>query len=107
MSWFNSRDLVSSSGPVPLRESLVDDAETRLRAPPYPLLTTIRCEENEGVLRLTGTLPSYHLLQLALAAVSGIDGLNGIDNRVVVIPSGPRRDAIDPVAGSTPRFVQE
>jgi hypothetical protein len=85
----------------------VDDAEARLRDTPHPLLTTIRCEEKDGVLRLSGTLPSYHLLQLALAAVTGIDGLAGIDNRMLVAPSGPRFDAGSMAPASGPRKARE
>jgi osmotically-inducible protein OsmY len=55
-----------------------------LRTSPYPAIRKLECEFERGVLTLRGELPSYYQLQLAQEAVSRVDGVEQIVNRIQV-----------------------
>ena len=66
-------------------------AESCLRRKGYLALRAVACECRGGVLTLRGRLPSYHLKQLAQAAVAGTAGVLRIVNAIEVCPA-PRRN---------------
>jgi osmotically-inducible protein OsmY len=72
----------------PADAAILERAESELRRNAYVALKNIGCEYHEGVLTLSGCLPTYYLKQLAQEAVARIDGVGRIDNRIeVVAPS--------------------
>ena len=44
----------------------------------------VQCRYRRGVLQLRGTLPNYHLKQLAQETLRRLDGVQQIDNRIIV-----------------------
>jgi hypothetical protein len=65
-------------------------AEGRLRDNPYLALRNVSCECRCGVLVLRGCLPSYHLKQVAQEAVARLDGVQAVDNQIVVVRPASR-----------------
>lgn len=64
-------------------------AHDRLRRSGYSILNRIHCEYHDGVLRLSGSLPSHYLKQVALAMIDGVEGIGEIVNEIeVLIPPG-------------------
>ncbi len=65
-----------------------DDAASlvaaRLRRSPYPLLRDVKCESRDGITVLSGTVPSFHLKQLAQALALHTPGVREIENRLHV-----------------------
>jgi len=59
----------------------------RLRRSGYPFLRAIRCEVHDGVTVLSGTVPTFHLKQLAQALASHTPGVRQIENRLHVTNS--------------------
>jgi CheY-like chemotaxis protein len=80
----------SARGPsepsVPPAPSVTEAAERLLRRNSYLALKNVVCEFHDGVLTLRGCLPSYHLKQVALAAVSQLEGVQRIENQIEVVP---------------------
>ena len=64
--------------------AIVEDVENRLRKNAYLVLRNISCEFHEGVLILRGCLPTYYLKQIAQSVVSGVAGVERIDNQIEV-----------------------
>lgn len=50
----------------------------------YPSLEAVDCEVAAGCIVLSGSLPSYHLKQMAQVAALRVAGGGHVDNRVVV-----------------------
>jgi hypothetical protein len=65
-------------------------AEGRLRGNPYLALRDISCDCRGGVLVLRGCLPSYYLKQVAQEAVARLDGVQAVDNQIVVVTPASR-----------------
>jgi osmotically-inducible protein OsmY len=61
--------------------------EDRMRWSGYPFLWKVRCELREGVLLLTGTVPTLRLKQIAQEIASHTAGVRLIENRVQVTSS--------------------
>lgn len=61
-----------------------EEAEAIFRASPYHQLRRLRCEFRDGVLVLRGSVPSYHLKQLAQTIVQGLESVAKVDNQVEV-----------------------
>ena len=59
-------------------------AQQRLRDCPYIALRRVSCRFREGVLMLTGEVPTYHMKQMAQTLVRGVEAVEVIDNRLVV-----------------------
>lgn len=62
-------------------------AQDRLRRSGYSALNRVRCEYHNGVLRLSGSLPSHYLKQVALAMIAGVEGVGEIVNEIEVLSS--------------------
>jgi osmotically-inducible protein OsmY len=56
----------------------------RLRASGYLALLRLECEVVEGVVTLSGSVPSFYLKQIALAVSLKVGGVHGLRHRVEV-----------------------
>jgi osmotically-inducible protein OsmY len=66
-------------------EAIEETARVRLRHSSYRAIRNITCRlDDDGVLHLRGSVPTYHYKQLAQTAVVGIDGLQQIANEIEV-----------------------
>jgi osmotically-inducible protein OsmY len=74
----------SPAGTKPLAD-VAERAERELRRNAYVALKNIACEHRDGVLTLTGCLPTYYLKQVAQEAVTRVDGVERVDNRIDVV----------------------
>ena len=64
-------------------------AESRLARCGYPALKAVDCKWRNGVLVLSGRVPSYYLKQLAQEKVRGVRGVEEIVNRTEVATAEP------------------
>jgi osmotically-inducible protein OsmY len=68
-----------------------DSVESRIRSQlhdnPYHALRFISWDYREGILTLHGRLPTYHLKQMAQAAVAGVAGVDEVRNQIEVAPT--------------------
>jgi osmotically-inducible protein OsmY len=77
--------------PRPIRPAeITERAESELRRNAYFALKNIACEYQNGVLILTGCLPTYYLKQVAQEAIARIDGVERVDNRIEVVSPSRR-----------------
>ena len=60
------------------------EAEQRLQASSYAALRGVSCEFHEGMLVLRGTVPSFHLKQVAQEIVLKIEGVGALVNALEV-----------------------
>lgn len=65
-------------------DELPERVALALSALGYPSLAAVRCDVAAGRVVLSGTLPSYHLKQMAQVAALGVAGRGRVDNRVIV-----------------------
>lgn len=85
-------DLQSSSLELPqVSRSFHQDGEEiclrlcqALRKTGYPVLRNIEIHVCEGLLILKGQVPTYHMKQVAQSVAKTIDGVEGIENQVIV-----------------------
>ncbi|MCA9102980.1 MAG: BON domain-containing protein [Pirellulales bacterium] len=78
-----------TSTDISLQRAIVERAAQALRQSTYAPLAALSCDFNNGVLTVTGQVPSFHLKQIVQVALRNIDGVGEIDNRVdVVDPRG-------------------
>ncbi len=68
-----------------LFQEIADIAQATLRQSPEAGLHEVSCEFSGGILTLRGRVPSYHLKQLAEAAVAEVPGVIEVHNRVEVV----------------------
>jgi osmotically-inducible protein OsmY len=59
-------------------------AEARLRSKGFPALWNICCEYHNGTLTLRGCVPTYHVKQVALAAVARLEGVEHLADGIEV-----------------------
>lgn len=76
--------VISSVHPIPPTDA-TRLARGRLERSGYSILSRVRCECHDGVLRLSGSLPSHYLKQVALARVAGVEGVRTIVNEIEVL----------------------
>lgn len=69
---------VATCDPIPL-------ARARLERTGYTVLCRVRCEFQDGLLRLSGHLPSQYLRQVAQAAVAEVEGIVTVVNEIEVV----------------------
>ncbi len=69
---------------------VAERAESELRRNGYVALKNIACEYREGVLTLTGCLPTYYLKQMAQEAVARLDHVDRVENRIEVVSPSRR-----------------
>jgi hypothetical protein len=68
-----------------LFQEIADTAQAALRRSSYMELRDISCDFCGGVLILRGSVPSYHLKQLAQASVADVPGVVEVDNCIEVV----------------------
>jgi osmotically-inducible protein OsmY len=61
-------------------------AEARLGHSAYLELHRIRCTARDRLLRLQGHVSSYYLRQIAQTIVQGVEGVDGVENQLQVVP---------------------
>ncbi len=71
-------------------QDVAERAESELRRNAYVALKNIACEYHEGVLVLSGCLPTYYLKQVAQETVAHLDGVERIENRIEVVSTSQR-----------------
>jgi osmotically-inducible protein OsmY len=54
----------------------------------YPVVRRVECRYYDGVLTLTGNVPTFHMKQVAQTAVRDMNQVDRIDNRLEVPPAG-------------------
>ena len=57
----------------------------RLRESPYIAVRRLSCEYADGVLTLRGNVASFFHKQIAQQSVAGLDGVDQINNQIVVM----------------------
>lgn len=62
------------------------DAQRRIESAHHRSLRMVRCEHRDGVLVLTGEVPSFHHKQIAQECVRAIPGVQMIKNMLQVVP---------------------
>ncbi len=72
-----------------LFQEIADIAQATLRQSLHFELHEVSCEFSGGILTLRGRLPSYHLKQIAQAAVAQVPGVIEVDDRVELVTSRP------------------
>jgi len=95
-------DRPDTAGRTALRSEVADRAEARLRGNPYLALRNVTCEYQDGVLTLRGCLPSYHLKQVAQAAVAEVEGVARVENRIEVLAPQGRNSMTGPTPTPSP-----
>jgi osmotically-inducible protein OsmY len=74
----------TSPGPLFSPSQLVDAAAASLHQSGYAALAFVACHVQGDAIVLDGSVPTYHLKQLAQAIVRRVDGVRRIDNRLEV-----------------------
>ena len=70
--------------PVEHDAFLLSAVKDVLEATGYRSVGRVRCEVSNGVVQLSGDLPSYFLKQVAQETVRQVKGIRGIENFTVV-----------------------
>jgi hypothetical protein len=73
-------------------DGLKELAEGCPRRNPYLALKNVTCDCRDGVLVLRGCLPSYYLKQVAQELVARLEGVEGLENEIQVVPPAFRAD---------------
>lgn len=76
--------------PLPAGHRIRIEAEKRLARSSYSALRDVRCESDQGELRLRGRPASHFVKQVAQAIVAGIDGVHRVVNLIEVVSAEPR-----------------
>jgi hypothetical protein len=64
-------------------------AVNRLSSNSYRLRSSVTCEYERGVLTINGELPSFYLKQMVQSLLRNLDGVERLENRIVVVnPTG-------------------
>ncbi len=67
-----------------VHEDPAEIVATRLRRSGYPFLWGLSCRFNQGILSISGTLPTYHLKQVAQELAMHTPGVTEVQNQVGV-----------------------
>lgn len=73
-----------------VQQPVLEGAERSLRCNAYLALKNVSCEYHDGTLTLRGCLPTYYLKQMAQTAVSRIEGIGRIVNKIEVVSASLR-----------------
>jgi hypothetical protein len=60
------------------------EAERRLQQSLYPEMRCVLCSFRHGILTLYGVVPTFHVRQIAQELVQGLEGIEIIDDQLVV-----------------------
>jgi len=61
-----------------------EEADKRLQQSLYPELRRVLCNYRHGIMTLYGVVSSFHVRQIAQELVQGLEGIEIIDNQLVV-----------------------
>jgi hypothetical protein len=61
-----------------------EEAEKRMQQSLYPELRRVLCNYRHGILTLYGVVSSFHVRQIAQELVQDLEGIEIIDNQLVV-----------------------
>ena len=74
-----------SMGPISDRDGYLRDAAvSMLKSSGYSPVAKLACRVDQGVIELAGVVPTFHMKQVAQAAVQRLEAIRGIRNRVQV-----------------------
>ena len=77
------------------RQRILHAAESKLDDSSHLFRRTITCRYAHGVLRLDGKVPSFYLKQMAQSLMQDIDGVEQVDNALIVAnPYGVSGDSV-------------
>jgi osmotically-inducible protein OsmY len=80
-------------------DALAFEVELALRATGYPALRNLRVGVLDGVVSLSGSVPSYHMIHIATAAATCVAGVREVRIELDVASRAPRlvegRHAVD------------
>lgn len=65
-------------------DDIAEGAQIQLEHSAYRTIRRVSCSFHDGVLTLTGHVPTFHHKQLAQTAVAGLAGVNQVDNQIEV-----------------------
>lgn len=66
------------------RQRVLHAAEMKLDDSSHLFRRTITCHYQDGVLRLDGKVPTFYLKQMAQSLLQDIDGVEKVDNALIV-----------------------
>ena len=75
------------------------EADIRLQQSLYSELRRVLCNYRRGILTLYGVVSSFHVRQIAQELVQGLEGIEVIDNQLVVAGK-----TASPISGTGPRY---
>jgi osmotically-inducible protein OsmY len=75
-------------------EGVAQRVRSQLQDNPYHALRFISWDYRDGVLTLSGRLPTYHLKQMAQAAVASVEGVERVQNRIEVVSAPSEAAAV-------------
>jgi hypothetical protein len=78
-----ARALTADPSPVP-DDPLLRAALQALQGSGYLVLRSVRCDVEDGVIVLSGTVPSFYLKQVAQAVLLRLGGIRAVRNAVEV-----------------------
>ena len=64
---------------------ILHEAEEKLNASSHLFARTVQCDYSGGVLKLLGKVPSFYLKQTAQSLIQGIEGVERVDNALIVV----------------------
>lgn len=70
-------------------ERIIHQAEEKLQGSSHRFRNTVHCRFDKGTLTVAGRVPSFYLKQTAQALLADIDGVERVENEVLVVnPTG-------------------
>lgn len=68
-----------------MQRSIIHEAEDKLSASSHLLRNNVECEYHEGTLVISGRVPSFYLKQTAQSLIQGIEGVERVENDILVV----------------------
>lgn len=81
-----------------MKPTVVQEAQTKLNASSHRFTRSVECDYADGILKIRGKVPSFYLKQTAQSLIQGIDGVDRVDNEIVVV--SPYGVSSDPMAAA-------
>lgn len=83
-NWNSVMQVTLPNFPELLGSSVVDEVSLQFNCSGHLRLRTLRVEEDEGSVILTGQLPTYYLKQVAQSLAISVPGVEAVRNEVTV-----------------------
>ncbi|MEM8864869.1 MAG: BON domain-containing protein [Planctomycetota bacterium] len=68
-----------------MKSSIVHEAQHKLKSSSHHFARTVQCDYADGVLKIAGKVPSFYLKQTAQSLIQDIEGVDQIENDIVVV----------------------